>query len=1247
MSLAQRLLSPVAKVQEDEIWPLLLMFAQSFVLMTSYNIIKPLTRAAFIDELGSENLPWVLLVSGVLVGIAMHVYSRVVGRLAPRSVLVVTLVGLAAILLGFWPLFRFDVPGASVGFYLLGQIVGLLLISQFWMLANNIYEARQARRLFGFIGGGASLGGILGSAIVAFAVDNVGTNNLLIVSSLLLLVGAGLVRKILTLSRGVTLPNLAAAGEEKGVGRQEAWRLLRGSRLLRFIALTIGLAAIGAGLLEQQLNMAVDAAQGDEGAEGIAAFLGQVQLYLSLAGFVIQIGLTSRIHRHLGVGVAMLILPIGLGAASGLILATAALWAAVTGRIMDSSLRYTVDKTTRELLFLPLPPDATRQAKAFVDVTVDRFSRGIGAAVTLILIQPWGFHLAWHQLSWLSLTISMIWVVCAVRAHRQYLASFRQSILRRDVEPADLRIDFGDLATVETLIQEVAHHDEERVLYAIDILESLGKLHLVTPFLLQHESAQVRIRALGALSHTHPEIAERLVPVTEGLVKDPNPEVRAAAVRALASIRDEDAPFLARTLLTDADPRTVVTAAVVLSDSDDPDDQVTADRALTTLASDIGSSASWVRRDLAMAVRHVKNPRMHQLLIPLLHDPDPDVAEEAMRSLRTLQIVDVTVVPTLVSLLGHRRLKSGAREALESYGETVVDILGDFMASPKEDVWVRRHIPATLARIPCQASMDVLMATLGADDGFLRFKALSAIERLRRLDPTLHGHVNVFERLALEETRTCFRRLGWYYNLFARARMSRTLVLGQALEEKLERSVDRIYRLLGLIHPSTDIVAARSAIEDGDARARAGALEYLDSLLTGPLRSNVIPILEASPFVEKVGRGDTIPKTRPRDVEETLLELINSDDEVIAATAIDLVGNLELWSLRDNVEYVLAHRDVKDLCVFEAASWTLAAHVLTPARRRERWREALPATVVADRMRGLQLFGSVWIDELFRIAAAGRQTRHEPDAVFLRAGERPQQIHVLLDGEALVTGRDAETRTIASPAALGFEEALDGSVMRETISTKGPGVTLTLSNDELRTLLADNTDLVQGLFRTIVDTQGQHERRIPGALPPELGRSEGQPLTAMQRGLVLRRVPLFVRVTGPEMLHLARIAEQVNVEADAAMSDETAPSCLAVVLTGELLLANGDESVERVGPGNIVGLYETLAGLRTHGGAPQLVAGPPSSILRIEHDDLFDLLGQRPDLLEQIFSAIFTRNEPVTIHGHGVARSVGRESQNS
>ena len=370
---------------------------------------------------------------------------------------------------------------------------------------------------------------------------------------------------------------------------------------------------------------------------------------------------------------------------------------------------------------------------------------------------------------------------------------------------------------------------------------------------------------------------------------------------------------------------------------------------------------------------------------------------------------------------------------LVSYGESVLDALDLFLRDPGEDIWVRRHLPATIARIPCQKSMDILVA---------------ALEKLRREQAGLTFDQAPIQALALKEGLRYFSYLSLHHNLFIGANLSREALLGRALDEKLTRTLDRIYRLLGLLYPWKDIAAARWAIERGNARARAGAIEYLDNILASHVRKRLLPILEDLPLEEKIRRGNVMLKTRPRGVEETLLELINDDDEIISAVAIDVVRQLSLWSLADDVEHVLAHRNAKDLFVFEAASWTLAARHTPEDTRRTRWLEPLPTVELVDRLRALPMFASVGVDELFRIAGSGRQARHDAGVALFTAGIVPDAIQVLLDGKVATATGGVGAREIEPPALLGFEGVLEGSPMRETIRTVEPSVLLTIRGED-------------------------------------------------------------------------------------------------------------------------------------------------------------------------------------------------------
>ena len=375
-SLMSRLTSPIVQLRDGEGTTALLMFAYSFLAMTSYNIVKPITRSEFISSLGADNLPWVQFGSGVIIGFIMQGYTKVMAAVPRRWIIPVTQAGMAGLLLLFW--FLFTTVGAdwvAVGFYLLALILGILLTSQFWTLANDVYDARQAKRIFGFIGAGASLGGATGAGLTSFFVQSLGAKNMLLVSAAIMGACLGIVLFIIRREKDAGKSDLSKTGEEKSVSSGEAIQLLRSSKHLQIISLVIMFAAIGAAIIEQQLNMAAAEAKGAGNADAIAAFLAQITVYLSLIGFFIQISLTSRIHRVLGIGFALLVLPVSLGTTAVIMLFNRALWAPGLARVIDTSLRYTVDKTSREVLFLPLPAELKYRAKPFIDVTVTGWRR--------------------------------------------------------------------------------------------------------------------------------------------------------------------------------------------------------------------------------------------------------------------------------------------------------------------------------------------------------------------------------------------------------------------------------------------------------------------------------------------------------------------------------------------------------------------------------------------------------------------------------------------------------------------------------------------------------------------------------------------------------------------------------------------------------------------------------------------------------------------------------------------------------
>ncbi len=1212
MSLVQRVLSPIVDMRKEERTTALLMFGYSFLAMAGYNIVKPATRSQFINSLGADNLPYVQLVAGLIMGFVIQGYTSAM-RLLPRGWVFAATQLVMVVLLGlFWAL-QTSNKWVSVGFYLWGVLAGSLLISQFWSLANIIYEPRQAKRLFGFIGGGASLGGIVGAGFAGQYAKPIGTNNLLLVAGLVLLVCFAIVW-VISMREKPGQHGEVAPDDEKGMSPLEAIRLLRESKHFQVIALVISFAAIGAGIIDQQLNMAVQ--EGIPGKDERTAYLGNVTFYASIAGFVIQMTLTSRVHRLLGIGFALLLMPVSVAGTAALMLWIPALWTSTTARVLDTSLRYTVDKTTREILFMPLPTAMKYKAKPFADVAVDRFAKGVGAAVALIIAIK-VFHLTWWQLSYLSLAAALLWVFMALRARREYLSSFRKSLASREMEPTDLRVTVADLSTIETLMHELAHPEPARVVYAIDVLESLDKRNLVTPLLLYHESPAVRERTLRALGA---DAAERWTPQIHRALSDSDAGVRTAALRALATVGHEDAVAHARPLLGSSDPRIRTTAALALTGSIKEADVDLAYTALVDIVSDSSPASRSARRDVAAALADIPDERFKGVLVPLLYDQDVEVADAAMQSVRRAGSADFIFLPALISMLRNRQLKAAARETLVSYGDEVIGPLAHFMRDANEDIWLRRHIPTTISSIVSQKSVDVLIPALQEPDGFLRYKIIASLERLRRADDTLVFDRTPVEPLAMRQARAFLNTVSLHHNLFVRGKLPSDTLLARALEQKMQRSRDRIYRLLSLIYPWRDIDAAQWTLSRGDSRARSSATEYLDNLLSGQLRHLAIPVLEELPLEERVRKANVIQKTRPRDIEETLLELINDEDQVIAAVAIDVVRQQRVWALAPDVEHVLAHRDARDWYVFEEASWALAEQRMPAERRRELWLEPLPAAVLADRLRGLPLFASVSVDELFRIAAASKQVRHESGAALMTEGTAPDNIHLLLDGRVIASGGSAGPSTIEAPAAVGFGEALEGAPVKQSVRTSGVAVTLAMTTDELRSLLADNTELVRGLF---AEMSQRAESSVPIVQPTgaarDLEQLAAEGVTPIEKVLALQRVPYFANLSADEMQRLAGIARPMTMAAGSPLFAASSPPATWLVLSGEVELEQPGGPPATVRGGDTIGSFAALSGHEIGLNANVTRNGVA---LRIGRDELFELMAERPDLLRQMFAGI-------------------------
>src|SRR4029434_454851 len=92
------------------------------------------------------------------------------------------------------------------------------------------------------------------------------------------------------------------------------------------------------------------------------------------------------------------------------------------------------------------------------------------------------------------------------------------------------------------------------------------------------------------------------------------------------------------------------------------------------------------------------------------------------------------------------------------------------------------------------------------DDRFLRFKCITAIERLHRSHRSLTFPGAAIERRVLSEASRYCDDLCTRHALLREPSTQGTLVV-RALDERLERAIDCLYRLLGLLFKHHQVAA--------------------------------------------------------------------------------------------------------------------------------------------------------------------------------------------------------------------------------------------------------------------------------------------------------------------------------------------------------------------------------------------------------------------------------------------------------
>ena len=380
------LLKRIVAVEEDEIAPMLWAALYYFLLLAAYFVIRPIR-----DEMGVaggvRNLPWLFL--GTLLGMLLihPLFTALVSRLNRRVFIPLSYTFFVVNLIAFWLFFLAFSEGAGIWagrvFFVWTSVFNLFVVSIFWSLMADLFRPAQAKRLFGFVAVGGTVGAVAGSSITAFLAARVGPTNLLLVSAAILGLAMLTARKLMSTVSRAQLDNdplhppTAQIEQPLGGGVFDGIRTVFASNYLLGIVGYMLLYTVTATILYFQQAEIVEVSFADRAARTV--FFARIDLAVNILTAVTQIFLTGRIVRRIGVALALAALPLVCVLGFAALGVAPTLMAIAVFQVLRRSSNYAIARPCREMLYTVIPRSAKYKAKNFIDTFVYRFGDQVGA----------------------------------------------------------------------------------------------------------------------------------------------------------------------------------------------------------------------------------------------------------------------------------------------------------------------------------------------------------------------------------------------------------------------------------------------------------------------------------------------------------------------------------------------------------------------------------------------------------------------------------------------------------------------------------------------------------------------------------------------------------------------------------------------------------------------------------------------------------------------------------------------------
>jgi AAA family ATP:ADP antiporter len=906
----KRLILRLFNIHEGEGFKASLMFFYGFLLIASFLILKPAVNSLFLEKFGAGKLPHVFVLVALFSVIIAWIYSRYSKKIRLNLMIIATILVSIACLLIFWLLLY---SGHQLGwilyaFYIFVEIFGVITGAQFWLLANYIYNAREAKRLFGFIGAGAICGGVFGGILTNRIAEKVKTENLIFFCIGFLFICIFLLRSVWKSTPRHRLSEIKTRRKKPAEHdtSDNPVKLILKSKHLIYLTGILGVGVVVANIVDYQFSAVASSIITET--DKLTSFFGFWMSTLNIISLAIQLFLTTRIMKYFGVAASLFFLPVGLFLGAAVIFFSPALWSAILIKISDGGMKHSINKAGTELLALPIPTEVKNKAKTFIDIFIKNIAKGLGGILLIALTAGLGFSI--RLISLVVIALVALWIFMIFRVKKEYVNSFRQAIEKRSINIEQQALNLEDAAVFKSFLIILEGKSDRQILYVLNLLEDVKNKELAPHLknLISHPSNEIKACVLK-IARKYEEVD--LLSEAKTLITNESREVRIQAVQYLCKVSSDKAQSL-KELLENNDFRinaaAMICSSIEWAGSEDFRELIDIKDVIAGMLRKIEKKSSeeqkiQINTSAAWAIGKTKDPELFPYLHQLINSSSPEVKKAAILSIGLISQEEF--IPPLIAHLNAKHVRKYARESLAMYGEDIIDALSVLLENKNEEKRKRTAIPKVFALIGSQKSVNILTENLSSTPLALRSEIIKALNKIKENFPHLKFDKSTLKTKVLEEIDGYFKTLAlWLCQNITVINQKNEGIPGDdpkelnkrrslfisALGEKLKKSLERIFRLLALVHSQKDMTNAFLGATSDKPNLKANALEFLDNILEADLKRLFIPMIEISKSEALKNPEQKFPGLKIPSETESIDIILESDDFWLQTCVLYLVA---------------------------------------------------------------------------------------------------------------------------------------------------------------------------------------------------------------------------------------------------------------------------------------------------------------------------------------------------------------------